>query len=105
MSTIAKKRANGDGTIRQRKDGRWELIVPMGRNPGTGKLIRKSYYFATQKEAAATQRRITHERDEGVYTAPTKMTVGGWLDQWHRDYLGGVKESTAANTSSISAFT
>lgn len=32
--------------------------------------------------------------DEGTYTAPTKMTVGAWLDVWAADYLGGVKPAT-----------
>ena len=42
------KRANGEGNIRQRKDGTWEARVTTGRDPGTGKLIRKSYYGKTQ---------------------------------------------------------
>ena len=33
--------------------------------------------------------------DDGTYKAPSKLTVGEWLDIWTRDYLGGVKASTA----------
>ena len=31
---MAKKRANGDGNIRKRKDGRWEGRYVVGRDPG-----------------------------------------------------------------------
>ena len=34
---MAKKRANGEGSIRKRKDGRWEGRYTAGRDPDTGK--------------------------------------------------------------------
>lgn len=39
---MAKKRANGDGNIRKRKDGRWEGRYVVGRDPDTGKTNPKS---------------------------------------------------------------
>ena len=36
---MAKKRANGEGNIRKRKDGRWEGRYTAGYDPKTGKLI------------------------------------------------------------------
>lgn len=39
---MAKKRVNGEGTIGKRKDGRWEARYIVGRDPETGKQIRKS---------------------------------------------------------------
>ena len=33
---MAKKRANGDGSIRKRKDGRWEGRYVVGHDPVTG---------------------------------------------------------------------
>ena len=91
---IAKKRANGDGTIRQRKDGRWELVVTVGRDPGTGKLIRKSHYCKTQKEAAQLLRKLSSQIDDGTYAEPSKLTLRGWLEIWQKDYIGDVKLST-----------
>ena len=35
---MAKKRANGEGNIRKRKDGRWEGRYTAGYNPETGEL-------------------------------------------------------------------
>ena len=39
---MAKRRANGEGSIRKRKDGRWEGRYTAGRDPVTGKVDRKS---------------------------------------------------------------
>ncbi|MFQ6937576.1 MAG: hypothetical protein ACLRSV_03525 [Oscillospiraceae bacterium] len=39
---MAKKRANGEGNIRKRKDGRWEGRYTAGVDPETGKPIAKS---------------------------------------------------------------
>lgn len=52
MATSTKKRrARGEGNLRQRKDGIWEARYVVGTDPGTGKEIRKSVYGRTQKEA------------------------------------------------------
>ena len=39
---MAKKRANGEGSIRKRFDGRWEGRYTAGRDPETGKPIYKN---------------------------------------------------------------
>lgn len=39
---MAKKRANGEGNIRKRKDGRREGQYTAGRDPSNGKPIYKS---------------------------------------------------------------
>lgn len=87
--------AQGSGTIRQRKDGRWEARFTVGRDPGTGKQVQRSVYGSTQKEVRQKLAQITAELDAGTYSKPSKMTVGEWLDIWERDYLGSVKRSTA----------
>ena len=76
-----KRRARGEGSIRQRKDGTLEARFVAGVDPGTGKDIRKSVYAKTQKEVRK------------------KMTVGQWLDVWAAEYLGGVKPMTVLNYS------
>jgi integrase len=93
---MAKKRSNGEGMLRQRKDGSWEARVTIGRDPGTGKLIRRSYYAKTQAEVRRKLTASTHNLDEGVYTEPSKLTTGQWLDIWHKEYLGGVKPHTVS---------
>lgn len=87
--------AQGAGTIRQRKDGRWEARYTVGRDPGTRKQIQRSVYGATQQEVRKKLAQLTTAIDSGTYKEPCKMTVGQWLDIWMANYMGGVKPSTA----------
>lgn len=93
---MPRKAANNAGSIRQRPDGRWEGRVTVGVNPGTGKPVRKSIYGATQKEVRQRMQKVLVELDEGVYTEPTKRTVGQWCEEWLRVYKGNVKPPTRA---------
>ena len=50
MARKATRNAQCAGSIRQRADGTWEARYTVGRDPGTGKQLRKSVYGKTQKE-------------------------------------------------------
>ena len=50
---MAKKRANGEGSIRKRADGRWEGRYTAGYHPETGKRIIKNVLGKTQAECKA----------------------------------------------------
>src|SRR5918996_802900 len=54
---MAKRRGHGEGSVRQRKDGRWEVRVDLGRGPD-GKRRRKSAFAATQAEAVRLLKRL-----------------------------------------------
>ena len=47
---MPKRRANGEGNIRKRKDGRWEGRYTAGYDPETGKRIIKNVLGKTQAE-------------------------------------------------------
>ena len=47
---MPKRRANGEGNIRKRKDGRWEGRYTVGHDPETGKSIIKNVLGKTQAE-------------------------------------------------------
>ncbi|MBQ7345815.1 MAG: site-specific integrase [Oscillospiraceae bacterium] len=98
---MARKSAAGTGTIRKRtvtKNGKqytwWEARYTNGYDPGTGKQIQRSITGKTQKEVAQKLKATTVAIDQGTYIAPSKMTVGQWLDIWTAEYLGAVKPST-----------
>lgn len=97
MPRKTSRNAQGSGTIRQRKDGTWEGRYTVGRDPGTGKQVQKSVYGKTQKEVRQRLQQITTAIDDGTFSQPSKLTVGQWLDLWHKDYLGGVKQATVAH--------
>ncbi len=88
------KRSNGDGSIRQRKDGTWEGRYTIGIHPGTGKAIRKSVYGKTRDEVAAKLRAITSQVDSGTYLEPSKITVKQWFETWLMDYMADKKPLT-----------
>ena len=88
------KAANGQGTIRQRKDGSWEGRLSLGRDPGTGKLKQKSFYGKTQADVRKRMTAFSADYDKGILDEPSKYTVGQWLDIWRAEYSGGIKSST-----------
>ena len=101
-----RKSAKGAGTIRKKtvtRNGKpytyWEARITTGRDPGTGKQIQRSFTGKTQKEVREKLQAAAVEINEGRYTAPSKLTVGQWLDIWQRDYLGSVKPKTVLNYS------
>lgn len=98
---MARKAAAGTGTIRKKsitRNGKkyeyWEARYTAGYDPGTGKQIQRSITGKTQKEVAKKLKEVTAALDAGTYTAPSKMTVGEWLDIWTAEYLGNVKPRT-----------
>lgn len=86
-----KRRARGEGSIRQRKDGTWEARFVTGIDPGTGKEIRKSVYAKTQREVRKKMTEAVAALDKDDYKEPSKMTISQWMDIWSKEYLGGVK--------------
>ena len=85
---MARKRANGEGTIRKRADGSWEA-----RYMVDGK--RHSVYGRSQAEVRKKLTEVSVTIDHGDYREDSGLTLGQWLTMWHRDYLGNVKLGTA----------
>lgn len=83
---MAKKRANGDGNIRKRKDGRWEGRYVVGRDPDTGKMITKNVLGKTQVEVKEKLREAIENSKQLDYTKEGKYTVGQWMDEWFEAY-------------------
>lgn len=72
-----RRRGNGEGSIRQRADGRYEARVslPDGR--------RKSFFGKTRGEVAKKMTEATAQRDKGIYTpADDRQTLANFLMQW-----------------------
>lgn len=96
-----KRNAQGAGTIRKKTVTRkgkeytyWEARITVGRDPGTGKQIQRSFSGKTQKEVREKMQAAAVEVNTGTYIPPAKMTVGQWLDIWAAEYLGDRKPGT-----------
>ena len=83
---MAKKRANGEGNIRKRSDGRWEGRYTAGHDPETGKAIYRNVLGRTQAEARAKLKQAIEEAKIVDQTKAKKYTVGEWMDVWFENY-------------------
>ena len=81
-----KKNANGEGTINQKPNGRFEMQITVGTNPITGMPKRKSFSGRTKGEVRAKRREYDAAVANGTYCEPTKLTVGEWLGYWLKEF-------------------
>ena len=75
------------GHIRKRGKTSWAIVLPVGRDPITGK---KKYRWIkggrTKKEAESKLAEVIHQMETGMFIEPSKMTVADYLKQWLSDY-------------------
>ena len=83
---MPKRRANGEGNIRKRKDGRWEGRYTVGRDPETGKAIIKNVLGKTQAEVKEKLKKAIEENVGIDYGRAKTYTVGSWLEVWMENY-------------------
>ena len=83
---MSKRRANGEGNLRKRKDGRWEGRYTAGRDPETGRAIYKNVLGKTQGEAKAKLKQAIEEA-KGLDAAKVgRYSVGQWMEVWFEHY-------------------
>lgn len=70
------KRANGEGSIHQRKDGRWCASM------GIGKGKRKHFLGKTRSEVAKKLTAAMKGRDDGLPTVDERQTMARFLAGW-----------------------
>ena len=79
---MAKRRSNGEGNIRKRKDGRWEGRYTAGRDPVTGKQIFKNVLGKTQAEVKEKLQKALAQAGKIDFTKTGKYTVTMWMNEW-----------------------
>ncbi len=69
------RRANGEGTIRHRTDGAWEMSVSIAAH---------RYWLRgkTQAEVRAKLAELQRQYHIGTLAAPSRITLSEYLDQW-----------------------
>lgn len=84
---MARKRKNGTGTVRQRKDGRWEGRAVVGYDD-KGLPLTKNVLAKTKH---ACQEKLSKLLEEVGGTRPEKiradMPFGEWMDFWYQNYI------------------
>ena len=91
---MAKRRPQGDGTIRKRSDGRWEARIIIGHK-NDGSPMYKSAFAKTQKSALKQLHQLIDLYRDVDLTEECRMTLGEWLDKWLDEYMiFTIREST-----------
>ena len=83
---MARKRKAGDGTVRQRKDGRWEGRIVIGYDDN-GYPKTKNVLAKTKKECVEKLQKLKEEcgglKPEKVRS---EMSFGDWLTYWYKNH-------------------
>ena len=91
---MAKRRANGEGCITKRKDGKYLVEFQIGIK-ANGKPSKKYCYTKTQAEAVEKLRELQLQYGGKSGLIGNRVTVSEWCNKWLTEYKHSIKESTA----------
>ena len=74
---MAKKRANGEGSIRKKPSGRWEGRYTQGIDPVTGRAIQKSVSAKTQAECKEKLAKAIQGKPGRAYPSHRRLHCSG----------------------------
>ena len=80
------KRANGEGSVRQRANGSWEARLSF-TDTDTGRTERVSFYAATAKGVRAKMHAARGRLEAGAPVRDATRTVADWLSHWRATTL------------------
>ena len=93
---MSKRRANGEGSIRKRKDGRWEGRYTAGYDPATGKRIIRNVLGKTQAEVRRKLSEAIASVEALDVSRSREYTVASWLHCWYDLYAQpNIRQTTA----------
>lgn len=91
---MARKRPDGDGLVRKRKDGRWEGHIVIGHKKD-GTPIYKSVFAKTQKELMPKLHGAIDCYRDADLSEQGNMTLSEWIEKWLTSYAEPtLREST-----------
>ena len=73
---MAKQRGHGEGSIYERKDGRWVASITLENRK------RKYFYGETRKEVQEKLKVALHEQQQGTLATGPQQTVKQYLEHW-----------------------
>lgn len=90
---MAKRRANGEGSLRRKENGSWEIQIMDGFKPDGRRNIR-SFTGATQREAREKRDEYFRKKAAGLLTGQD-LRFDEWADRWFAFHQESVKPTTA----------
>jgi integrase len=85
MTSKKTHRGHGEGSIHQRKDGRYQISISLEN----GK--RKTYYAKTKKEALEKLRQVQHEQQQGMLVEGPEQMLEQFLWDWLKIHKQSVR--------------
>ena len=82
---MAKRRKQGEGTLRLRKDGRWEGRIVIGYDD-KGLPITKNVTAKTKTECAEKLEALKEKHGKPIEKINSEMPFGEWIDFWYQTY-------------------
>ena len=92
---MAKRRSNGEGTLRLRADGRWEMTIMDGFRDD-GKRRFKTFYGKTQKEVKAKAKGYRDAKDSGL-VVDVNYLFPEWAEIWFEHHRDDIAPTTQEN--------
>ena len=89
---MSRKRANGEGSLSQRKNGTWQCQIMVGWKADGTRDIR-TFTGKTQKEAKAKRDEFMRKRKDGQLTGED-MRFDEWADIWFANHKDNIKPTT-----------
>ena len=81
MASRRRRRANGEGSVCRRADGRWVATITVGRDEN-GRLRRRAVYGRTQGEALEKLRQLQAGPLGGTPVADGRTRLADYLGRW-----------------------
>jgi integrase len=85
---MAKRRGHGEGSVTQRKDGRWQAYISLDDH------TRKYFYGKTQKEVVDKLQKGQGEKRQGTLITTPDQRLEVYLTQWLAAYKPAVRLAT-----------
>ena len=82
---MGKRRKQGEGTLRFRKDGRWEGRVVVGYDD-KGLPITKNVTAKTKTECAEKLEALKEKYGKPTEKTNSEMSFGEWINFWYQTY-------------------
>ena len=92
---MARKRSNGEGTLRQRPNGLWELTIMDGFQ-SNGKRKYKSFYAKAQKAVKQKAQEYLSAKNNGIQV-DVDYTFEEWADLWFESHKDNIRPTTQDN--------
>ena len=96
---MKKHRGRNEGSITQRKDGRWSAIVSLGW--ADGKRQRKTIYGRTRADVADELTTLLGKRKAGLTLQSRDATIEEYMEQWLENVRNSIRPRTFEKFESV----